>query len=82
MGYVCSDCNLMDLYDRDKYDRAFCSYYKKYYPVGDNACSHISKRENSSACYLTTALCNILGYTDDCCIMNSLRSFRENTTII
>lgn len=29
-------------------------------------------------CYLTTAMCNILGYEDDCLILNTLRNFRDN----
>lgn len=40
----------------------------------DNSRSH-----QSSGCYLTTAMCNILGYQDDNYYLNTLRTFRDKT---
>lgn len=38
----------------------------------------IYKRSSNSSCYLTTCMCNILGFDDNCKTLDSLRSFREN----
>lgn len=41
---------------------------------------HNSKEHNtSSGCYITTAMCNILGYKDDNYYLNTLRNFRDKT---
>ena len=38
-----------------------------------------SKNHQSSGCYLTTAMCNILCYKDDNYYLNALRTFRDKT---
>jgi len=38
-----------------------------------------SRKHQSSGCYLTTAMCNILGYKDDNYYLNTLRTFRDKT---
>lgn len=38
-----------------------------------------SKDHMSSGCYITTAMCNILGYQDDNYYLNTLRTFRDKT---
>lgn len=40
---------------------------------------YISKEHTSSGCYLTTAMCNILGYSDDNYYLQTLRTFRDKT---
>ena len=37
-----------------------------------------SQQHQSSGCYLTTIMCNILGYPDDNYYLQTLRSFRDN----
>lgn len=82
--YVCNcrHCLNMDLKDRNRYDDAYCSHYRKYYNPNDKACSgHFKYDEQrnptNSGCYLTTTLCNVLGYSDDCNYLSKLRDFRD-----
>lgn len=56
--------------------KGYCSWYKSYYYPGDN-CEH--QRTDSSSCYITTIICDVLGFEDDCSILNTLRYFRDNT---
>ena len=37
-----------------------------------------SKKHSSSGCYLTTTMCNILGYPDNNYYLQTLRTFRDN----
>jgi len=57
--------------------KGYCSWYRSYYYPGDS-CSHQRPREQSSGCYITTIVCEKLGYSDDCGVLNSLRGFRDN----
>ena len=58
--------------------KGYCSWYKTYY-YPDDSCTHQKNRyEPQQGCYLTTIICNKLGYSDDCFVLNSLRSFRDN----
>lgn len=56
--------------------KGYCSWYGAYYYPGDS-CSHQNPRE-SSGCYITTIICNKLGYDDNCQLLNTLREFRDN----
>lgn len=56
--------------------KGYCSWYRSYFYPGDS-CSHQNPREISSGCYITTIICNILGYDDNCGILNVLRDFRN-----
>ncbi len=57
--------------------KGYCSWYKCYYYPGDS-CSHQKPREQSGGCYITTIICNVLGYDDDHVILNTLRNFRNS----
>lgn len=77
----CRYCSHMDLRDQNKYGECYCSYHGKYYDPDSNGCSH-NDNENSGVepgggCYLTTAMCDILGKADDCYELETLRGFRE-----
>lgn len=81
----CKDCLNMDLNDRWKLDRskAWCSVRHEYYSPTDKACSNHfindeSRNPSNTGCYLTTIVCQILGYEDDCEVLKTLRGFREN----
>lgn len=65
-------------YDTSFYEKGYCDWYKCfYYP--DDSCRHYRKRGSSSSiCYITTIVCNILGFEDDCPELNSLRSLRND----
>jgi len=81
----CKDCVSMDLSDRSPYDsnKAWCSERREYFNPNSRACSNRFKNDEyknptvDSACYLTTIVCEILGYSDDCKTLNILRIFRE-----
>lgn len=57
--------------------KGYCSWYKSYFYPGDS-CSHQNPREQSSSCYITTIVCDVLGLEDDCGVLNILRDFRDN----
>lgn len=71
----CGGCIEYDYQGDNK--KGYCSWYKSYYYPGDS-CSHQKPREQSSSCYITTIICDKLGYSDDCGVLNTLRSFRDN----
>jgi hypothetical protein len=81
----CKDCLNMNLNDRWYLDKskAWCSARREYYNPNDRACSnHFQNDEyrnpSNTGCYLTTIVCDNLGYADDCKVLNTLRDFREN----
>jgi len=71
----CGGCTYYD-FQGDNY-KGYCSWYRCYYYPGDS-CSHQNPREQSSGCYITTIICDKLGFSDDCGVLNSLRGFRDN----
>ena len=82
----CKDCVSMDLNDRSPYDsnQAWCSERREYINPNSRACSNRFINDDyknppslDPPCYLTTIVCEILGYSDDCKILNTLRIFRE-----
>ena len=84
----CGSCNNFveengyGLYDqRNSSDtKGWCTSYRaSYYPT-EFSCSHYSRRKDisSSNCYITTMVCTILGHSDTCDVLTTLRSFRDN----
>lgn len=57
--------------------KGYCSWHRSYYYPGDS-CSHQNPRESASDCYITTIICDKLGYDDNCQTLNTLRGFRDN----
>jgi len=59
--------------------KGYCSWYQCYYYPNDT-CNHQKQMEitSDSGCYITTIVCNKLGLEDDCSVLNTLRSFRDN----
>ncbi len=80
--YRCYECGLMNMDDhnRYKYSECWCNYHRRYYEPDSRACSHAIPRQsgNSGNCYITTAICDILGFEDDCDYLRTLRGFRDN----
>lgn len=81
MGYPwqCSDCIWLDM--KDSSWRGFrCTKKGIYVNPGEKSCNnHFEKKnESSSNCYLTTAMCEILNEKDNCYVLETLRSFRDN----
>lgn len=61
-------------------NRYYCSEYGTYYHP-DETCSRykdIKGNSTSGGCYITTVVCDILGYTDKCYTLSMLRNFRNN----
>ena len=57
---------------------SFCEAYSRSNYSRENM-YYNSRSHQSSGCYLTTAMCNILGYQDDNYYLNTLRTFRDET---
>jgi len=60
-------------------EKGYCEVYKCcYYP--DDSCTtyYRNKKGNSSGCFITTIICDILGMDDNCTVLNTLRNFRDN----
>ena len=92
-AYTCSECTYMDpsnmdsnkmYYCEKKYERvspcaAACDGFTKAYSRRDAESK--SLRENStsssSGCFITTIVCNILGYADNVSYLKALRYFRN-----
>ena len=83
----CKELNRNDTYkvwwsDETKYKCKICYEYKK---LTDPACSLINpiKKDTGSytptGCFITTIVCNILGYEDNCELLTLFRNFRDNT---
>lgn len=81
----CKDCMNMNLNDRWSQDssKAWCSEHRAYYDPNDRACSNHFDNDfkrnpgSSEACYLTTIVCDILNFSDDCIYLETLREFRD-----
>lgn len=71
----CGGCTYYD-FQGDNY-KGYCSWYKSYYYPGDS-CSHQNPRETTSGCYITTIICDVLGFADNCMVLDKLRYFRNN----
>ena len=77
--YTCNDCENYDPNNTNRWNDGFCSYYCKYFSKSDKACSKFEKRRDiDTTCFLTTAICNIFGFEDNCFGLETLRNFRDN----
>lgn len=80
--YTCNDCDKYNRDDVNRYDEGYCTYYCKYFPRSDRACGHFGKRNDiDTTCFLTTAICNIFGFLDDCYGLNVMRNFRDTILV-
>ena len=83
MADKCGTCLNLNLKEKSAYgDKYWCRERKNYFEVSDYACSYYNEDpnrvRNSSDCYITTIICNVLGYDDNCELLNTLRDFRDN----
>ena len=74
--YYCSKKG--DVYACDPKCYNFCEAYSRSDSARRNMYNN-SIEHQSSGCYLTTAMCNILNYPDDHYYLQTLRNFRDNT---
>lgn len=89
---LCGECLKLDWSNKERFtsrDRYYCNERRKYVSPQDIACSYFSadksvkKSSNGgsytpSGCYITTIVCDILGYEDNCELLQSFRNFRDN----
>ena len=66
-----------DRYASDARCGNFCEAYSRSNYSRQNMYD-VSKNASSSGCYLTTMMCQLLGFKDDNYYLNTLRSFRDN----
>lgn len=79
----CRYCSHLNWNDKNKYDDCYCDYLGKYVDPYGGGCSHNDKEEDGDdhsggGCYLTTAMCDVLGKADNCFELDTLRAFRSN----
>lgn len=76
----CQDC-----YYNPNVPKSFdhkCNATGEYINSAKNYCQHYAERQEKSGrkggCFVTTAVCNVLGHPDDCETLTTLRYFRDN----
>lgn len=73
-----SDCRFERECDISPYQKYYCDWYRSYY-FPDDSCDHYRMfSRDSVGCYITTVMCDILGYTDKCFVLSEMRNFRNN----
>lgn len=82
----CGNCEYFKDKDNDyvffdkrnaKYEKGHCVRYGCYY-WADDTCSNQRDIGRSSFCYITTVVCDLLGYDDNCGVLQNLRCLRDN----
>ena len=69
------------MFDGPDNEKGHCIELKNCYYPDDSTCSYYKNKDSyvpGSTCFITTIVCNLLGYDDDCSILNTLRGFRNN----
>lgn len=75
MSANCDNCRYMNYEDRNKYDEAYCRHLRKYTSLTGGCYSGVPRE--SGGCYLTTAMCHVLEYNDNCDTLEILRGYRD-----
>jgi len=89
MADHCGNCCHLDWNNKEKYssrDKYWCKDKKRYVEPTDTSCDYFLKDRSKpndggytpSGCYITTIIVDILGYEDNCEVLNVLRNFRDN----
>lgn len=92
MAEICGNCLMLDWSNKEKYsskDKYWCKEQRRYVESTDRSCRYYSydKSSNknnsnsgytSTGCSFSTIVRDILGYADNCELLNLLREFREN----
>ena len=75
--YYCSTKG-EDRYACDARCYSFCEAYSRSNYSRENMYNNSLNHSGSSGCYLTTIICQLLGYPDNNYYLNTLRNFRDN----
>ena len=83
MADYCGNCAHFDKSQKEYWgDRYYCTETCKYKDASEKACySYVKKLEGGyqpSGCFITTIICEILGYEDNCELLQTLRFIRDN----
>jgi hypothetical protein len=74
----CSTCYYNPI---SRFDDHKCNKTGNYIASGVSYCQYHAEKqqepEKKGGCFVTTAICNVLGYPDDCETLTSLRHFRD-----
>lgn len=79
----CGNCQFFDKSRSSFFDSntGYCPKKFSYVKISAKPCKdYLRKLENSSSsgCFITTIVCDVLGYDDNCIVLSTLRQFREN----
>ena len=64
-------------YDKNDTEKGYCRVYKTTYWPDDSCGNHKERYEAYSGCYITTIVCDILGFEDNCEVLTNLRKVRD-----
>ena len=89
-GNKCAQCIYVEWNNKEKYtskNRYWCKEKRRYVELDDSTCYAFiedKSKQNTggfqqSGCYITTIIVEILGYDDNCELLNVLRNFRDTT---
>ena len=67
-----------DMYACDPKCSSYCEAYGRSTYSRENMYENSRSHYSGGGCYLTTVMCNILGYKDDNYYLQTLRTFRDN----
>ncbi len=89
MANYCGTCAWLDTSNKERYtskNRYYCKKRGNYFELTDISCyNYINDPSKGiktgtytpAGCYITTIICNILGYDDNCELLTTLRNFRD-----
>jgi len=81
-SWTCNDCASYDAERTNYRGWGYCTERCQYYPPSDRACNKFRNNpEYTSSCFLTTAICDIFGYADNCFGLETLRNFRDTILV-
>lgn len=81
--WTCNDCGNYDPENTNWRGWGYCTERNQYYPKSDKACSNKfdHKSDYVPMCFLTTAICDMLGMDDNCYGLNVMRNFRDTILV-
>ena len=81
--WTCNDCGNYNPDDTNLRGWGYCTARNQYYPKSDRACNKFDHKSDyvPSGCFLTTTICDMLGFDDNCYGLNVMRNFRDNVLV-
>lgn len=83
---TCKDCGYLNLKDGNWWGQYYCTMKREYVSPNQRVCDSVNMKtydnggykRSGCQCYITTIVCTILGYPDNCFVLESMRNLREN----